>query len=273
MKVREEGEGLTVKIGPSLGGIIFGTVFVLIGVLAPLLVPIKSYLECDKGTMKCTHQSANLLWSKQIVFNAWRLKDIKREAVETENGKSHVIKEIKYHYKIDTGQGIIKFPFFDLSELDANTLEDNIKGFIMGDNKHLEEVYETKMFLLLFVFALAGLITIVAFGRSTTCVIDKGKDIFMILRKGIFTKRNIELKLSKIRYIGLARSVGSKGSSTFRVVLYTADGDEVPLTSYYSSGFNSHMKVAKKIADYIGLDGVKYEDALIEIESEEEPSK
>ncbi len=114
------------------------------------------------------------------------------------------------------------------------------------------------------VFLLSGLAIATCFGQVVTCSFDKTMGKFTIQRQGLLGNHQRHYRIQDISNVEIEESRGNN-SSTYRVslVIYddSSDGYQrsknyhqmVPLTTYYSSGYNEKQKTVDSIRNFLDL--------------------
>ncbi|MEW5869497.1 MAG: hypothetical protein AB1894_09490 [Chloroflexota bacterium] len=100
-----------------------------------------------------------------------------------------------------------------------------------------------------------GLVMLLIVGLGSACILDRQNNSAVVEIYTIFGKKRREFLLSDIQGARLqhSRSSSTRSSSrTYRVALVTIAGEEVPLTSYLSSGYLSKQRTADKIQAFLG---------------------
>jgi hypothetical protein len=125
----------------------------------------------------------------------------------------------------------------------------------------MKVVQKTQLFLILkdnqmkkllfgLIIFLFGLCFILLTYKISTIKIDKATGKLTYSRVGLLGRKSGEIHISEIYSVGVEEASGSKGGTTYRVVLQTKRG-KFPLTNYFSSGYQSGYQSKKRIADKI----------------------
>lgn len=111
-------------------------------------------------------------------------------------------------------------------------------------------------------FVLSGLAVSSLFGQVVTCCFDKASGCWTLHRHGLLGQSTVQQRLDDIVAVDLEESRGNN-STTYRVSLVTcpdpsdrADRDEaghVPITTYYSAGYEDKQEVADCIRTFLNL--------------------
>jgi hypothetical protein len=86
---------------------------------------------------------------------------------------------------------------------------------------------------------------------STLWTFDRDQDAIVKYRRTLFGPRTWQYTLSDIVDVVVRTSRDSDGDRTYRVELYTAQGQQIPMTSWYSSGYRGKQRTADAISAFI----------------------
>jgi hypothetical protein len=99
-----------------------------------------------------------------------------------------------------------------------------------------------------------GLLIFAAFGGVSTCVLDRERGTVTLKYRSLFRAKTQEYPLTDIASVEIGRSrKDSEGHSSFRVELALTSGERIPLTPYYSSGWNARHARAERLRAFLGL--------------------
>jgi hypothetical protein len=99
-----------------------------------------------------------------------------------------------------------------------------------------------------------GLLILVGFGGVSTCDLDSERGTATLKYRSLFRSKTRECPFTEIAAVEVSRSRGSRRSRpSFCVELVTASGERLPLTPYYSSGWNAMHATAERLRAFLGL--------------------
>jgi len=140
-----------------------------------------------------------------------------------------------YNKKAATVQEIERF----LSDADIPSLEIRDAG-IVG-------LIVSAVFVLIGV----GMVTGGIQARSTIWTFDRDQDVVIKFRKGVLAPKSWEYRLSDVSEAIVTSSRDSDGDTTYRVELITVQGQRIPMTSWYSSGYRRKEETATTIRGFL----------------------
>lgn len=103
----------------------------------------------------------------------------------------------------------------------------------------------------LFFLAGAAVSVIGVQARFTTWTFDRYQSLITHRRETLRGVKINEYALRDIANVQITYSRSSKGSKTYRVELETRDGENIPLTSWYSSGYKNKERAADVIRAFL----------------------
>ena len=103
------------------------------------------------------------------------------------------------------------------------------------------------------VFSLTGLVEVIfgVFIRKSFWRLSKTENLITHYRPGLSGGRVTQLYLADITGAEVSSSRDSDGDRTYRVAFTTKSGDRIPMTSWYSSGYQRKQDTATLICDFI----------------------
>jgi len=165
--------------------------------------------------------------------------------------------DLTYKIILETGQGDISLTTYSSSGMQ------NKVNLIELINAFLEDSQEQKLsvqyggglsLLLPFIFVLLGMLEIFVGikGRYAVWHIDKVEHLLAHYRKGLFGTKVTQYSLDEITGATVASSHNSDGDRTYRIDFITKNGERIPMTSWYSSGYKKKQETAAVIRDFLG---------------------
>lgn len=138
----------------------------------------------------------------------------------------------------------------------AETVND-IEQFLVDPSAPSLEIRDagTTGFIVGSVFVLTGVALVIGGIQtlSTLWTFDRDHDVVIKYRKGLTGPKTWEYRLSDIREAMVTSSRDSDGDTTYRVELATVQGQRIPMTSWYSSGYRRKEETANAIRGFLGL--------------------
>lgn len=108
---------------------------------------------------------------------------------------------------------------------------------------------------------LIGLILALVIAHIVMIDADKNDGSLRIRYVAVLHRENKEFLLSDIAAVDVESSSGSEGGYVYRVVFTLRTGEIAPLYSFYSSGYRSKEKRARRLSEFIGVPGPAPEPA------------
>lgn len=99
----------------------------------------------------------------------------------------------------------------------------------------------------------AGLVIGGARSLSSLWTFDRDYDLVVKYRKTLRGPKEWRYTLSEINNVIVSSSRDSDGDRTYRVELFTDQGERIPMSSWYSSGYARKQRTADAIRAFIGL--------------------
>jgi len=134
---------------------------------------------------------------------------------------------------------------------------DDIEKFVSDPSIPSLEVHDagTVGLIVCGIFLLIGVGMIVGGiqARSTLWTFDRDHDVVVKYRKGLSGAKSWEYRLSDIGEVMVTSSRDSDGGTTYRVELLTVQGQAIPMTSWYSSGYRAKEQTANTIRGFLGV--------------------
>ncbi len=107
------------------------------------------------------------------------------------------------------------------------------------------------------VLVLAGL-AILLFSPVLTVTADRVTQTLTITHRSPLRAKQRELLFSQIDSIDLDYSRGSRGGTTYRIVVTLKSGETIPFHSYYSSGAYGMQKKVNRLRSFLGMEPLDF---------------
>uniref|UniRef100_B8HVH2 Transmembrane protein n=1 Tax=Cyanothece sp. (strain PCC 7425 / ATCC 29141) TaxID=395961 RepID=B8HVH2_CYAP4 len=233
---------------------IMGGVFAIAGLVIPLLASQTTLacqrLEANQGNCNL-HKFSSLSTTTQTIA----LKDLRGARVDSYRDSDG---DRTYRVMLqlpDRERMFLSFSSYGA----ATTLSDRINHFVQNPSiPTLQEGRDDRSGALMFapIFIVIGLGIAVFLGQRVTCHFDRRSGYVRITKQGVLGSQTADYSLREVVDVQVeaSRSSSSNGE-TFRVSLVLANGDRLPLTSYYSSGWNDKKETADQIKTFLQLRG------------------
>lgn len=229
-----------------------GMVCIMASISIVTQVDYKTILSCTRinGEGKCKIYSEKLISSKAkelIVFDVQKLLEAK---IETSNSNTGKKKSATYRIALKTSDGMIPLSnSFTTEYAKKEKAVKQIQAFINNLNiNSLQVQNDASLFILLscLIFFGAGILLIFS-GKIIILSFDKKTNKTDLIWQGILGSKTLTCNVSDIveaRSVVCTTPMGTnrysfsssnRSQSTYRDVLVTSSGEEIPLTSYCSS--------------------------------------
>lgn len=240
---------LIIQLTP-IGLWIFGLVFTVVGLFVIISIGTCVNIECkrtDKDVGTCKISSSSLLGTYVKLVPVDEITSVDVESYSDSDGDDT--------YKVVLKTKSEKIPFSGASSSGYSSKEklaNRINDFLQNEKiLELNEGQDDRLggFLIGGVFFLVGaFITVLT--SQYNLLFDKTIDQLTMIRKNLLGKNLSIYKISEIKEAYVEESSDSDGT-TYRVVLLMITGPNIPLSAYYSSGFNDKQKLALSINNFL----------------------
>jgi len=236
-----------------------GWVLLLIGVIVVLLAPLWIWLMGLSTTLSCERVPSGHPQCK--LSRAVLGFSISNRPLEALTG-AHVAQstdsdgDTMYRLMIETGDQVIPFTSHTSSSYSgkASAVAD-IQRYLTDTSIPLLTIRDRGTVGLvvsgIFILIGAGLAISGVQSLSTMWTFDRDQDAIVKFRRTLFGPNMWQYTLSDIANVAVSTSRDSDGDRTYRVELYTAQGQHIPMTSWFSSGYKSKQRTADVISAFI----------------------
>ncbi|MBE9057495.1 hypothetical protein [Sphaerospermopsis sp. LEGE 08334] len=253
MKVIQESQNqMTLRLRPWFLWI-FCSILGSSGLIMPLFIAHAHTFSCRRQTSTlgtCQISIVGLLskTEKEIALSDIQGTEIKTFKDSKDNWRSQVI--------LLTKDGEVP-PIANTSPNDVTvkTWAKEIEAFLQDSQKQellIEYDYRLLAYLYASVFVIADLLIVIFLGKVLICHIDKTLGTLTLEYQGLFDKSQKEYKIRDIQFMTVQKT-SSKSGSTYRVAMVMQSGEQIPFTSYYTSGLHNKQKTVENISRFLDL--------------------
>jgi hypothetical protein len=255
MKITEQTSSRLVLYGSPLGQGLIGLFFFLFTVVMAWFLARSVEIRCEiisVNRMNCS------LTEKILGITPIETREVREveAAVVQENEDSDG--DTTYRLALITPDGPAPVTKVWSSDYSAKArAADQLNRFLtQNELKSLEIELKVSPWLWFFLglFGGAGLLLIL-FAKSVTIEADKNEGAIKIHKDGLIGSYSTEYFLSEIEDVYLEETHSSKGSRLYRVVFHLRDGNDLPLTSVYSSGQKGKAEAVHALREFLQLRG------------------
>jgi len=236
-----------------------GWVLLLIGIIVVLLAPLWLWLMGQDTTLSCERvPSGPPLCQLSRAVLGFSVSD---RPLEVLTG-AHVAQstdsdgDTMYRLMIETGDQVIPFTSHTSSsysgkasaaaEVQRYLTDTSIESLTIRDAGTVGLVVSSVFILIGAGLGIGGIQSL-----STLWTFDRDQDAIVKFRRTLFGPNMWQYTLSDIARVAVSTSRDSDGGTTYRVELYTAQGQHIPMRSRYSSGYESKQRTADVISAFI----------------------
>ncbi|WP_008310569.1 tetratricopeptide repeat protein [Leptolyngbya sp. PCC 6406] len=249
--VQETSSHLTLQLRPWFLWLL-GSIFGVAGLLPSLFLGSQSLL-CDRNPPpgQCELTQTTLLRKQS---QTWPLAELQGAEVNVSSGSDG---SPTYQVILRTREDSIPLSSYSSSGEERHRQQAaDINQFLQDSAQpQLLIQHNDAWFGLLFVGIFTGvaLVIILVFGQIVTVDLDKLANQFTLTQRGVLGVKRIEHPLRAIVSTRIESSRNSKGSTTYRLSLVLNSGEVIPLTPYYSSGYDEKQRTGERISTFLGL--------------------
>jgi hypothetical protein len=101
-----------------------------------------------------------------------------------------------------------------------------------------------------------GALLAVVLSPLITMTIDKQRGLFAFSSRWLLFKKSREIPLAQVSSVDIESSRShsrGRSSTTYRLAVVTTDGERIPITSVYSSGYSGKVKKANQLNTFLGI--------------------
>ncbi|MCJ7548064.1 MAG: hypothetical protein MUQ30_00085 [Anaerolineae bacterium] len=236
-----------------------GWVLLLIGVIVVLLAPLWIWLMGLNTTLSCERVSSGqppCTLSRAVLGFS-----VSSRPLEALTG-AHVAQstdsdgDTMYRLMIEAGDQVIPFTSHTSSSYSGKAAavadvqryltDTSVQSLTVRDGGTVGLVVSGIFILIGAGLGIAGVQSL-----STLWTFDRDQDAIVRFRRTLFGPNMWQYTLSDIANVAVSTSRDSDGDTTYRVELYTTQGQRIPMTSWYSSGYKSKQSTADAISAFI----------------------
>jgi hypothetical protein len=227
-----------------------GIIFFIAGIIIFVVFTETGTLECNRtpANNSCLLTRSSLIKNERIPLELTTLERAEvKEYEDSEGGFTYKVVIITHNKERIDLNGIDSSGYTDKADI-----ADQINNFIKNEN--LPSLYvqaENSVIGIIFslAFSLAGLL-MVLFTSKISVYIDNTTQKLSLIKKSILRKSIQHFSIAEIIEADVEEFSSSEGD-TYRVILKRDSRDDIPLTAYYSSGYDSKKKIADTINHYL----------------------
>ncbi len=267
MKIVHRDEDTLVLRPGGAGSILFGLIFVIAGLGVVLLTSIEYRLSCQRASGQAQCQLSQGLFGFALQsepVNGLRGARLdSRESTSHSNGRRST--SIVYQVVLITASGERRVGSSSNIDVAGQTrFVENTNTFVQRPNlTSLDIAYGgAKLWWFGAIFVLAGLVVAVLGLQATftTWTFDRAQNTFVQRSETLLGVKVRESALQDLADVQVATSRGASSYShrshhrsgpTYRVELVFSDGNVIPLTLWYSSGYQDKERTAAVIREFL----------------------
>ena len=236
-----------------------GWIMLLVGAIVVLLAPVWVWAMGQSTTLSCERAPSGHPQCKlsRAVFS-FSISDKPLDALTG----AHVAQttdsdgDTMYRLMLEAGDQVIPFTSHTSSSSSrkASAVAD-IQRYLADTSIQSLTIRDTGTVGLVvsgvFILIGAGLGIVGVQSLSTLWSFDRDHDAIIKRRRTLFGPKTWQYTLSDIANVVVRTSRDSDGDRNYRVELYTAQGQQIPLTSHFSSGYKGKQRTADVISAFI----------------------
>jgi len=235
--------------------LIFGVIFLLAGLVAFVFLGQTVVLTCDRSLRETPCKIERSLLGIPIkTIPMHSLRYARLDESEDSDG------DTTYRVTLVTDEQALPLtPSYSSAWGKRHALVEEINAFLDTPARQTLEAKEDDALgvIFSFVFILVG-VGVMVLGTQylgLTWIFDKTQGLVTRQQKKWGRWEVLDYPLNQIKAVDVECSHDSDGDDTYRVALFMASGERVPLTSVYTSGWKGMQRTAEAIRQFLGLGG------------------
>lgn len=251
MKIIERSNSRLAVRSDPYGQIIFGMIFFLSGVAITYFFSRSTEIVCrrpEPQRITCTLTEKLLGWIPVAQKTVDQVQGAQVERRRDSDGDN------TYRVSFLTAQGPVPLQdYWSSGSSSKGAVAEQINVFV-ADGGQSESRFTQPMewFTLLFLLMFGGVGLGMVLGAQVVLIdADRNKMTLMIEKDGLLGVKQNEYPLNEVEDVYVDSHRSRKGGRTYRVVIRMASGDEIPLSSFYSSGRKSKDDLANQLRNFL----------------------
>lgn len=245
--IRHSPQHITIH-SPDLVLLILAVSFLGTSALMLLVFGRKVTLNCDRNLPPagvCTLETTSFINRRQTNFSVSALQQAVVDVSYGDEDSSDT-----YRVVLMTTNGEVPFTgYYSSGSSGKEEIADDINRFIQSNSQQTVSVKTDDRLVLSIIAGVFGGIGALmgSLASYTTIDLDRSSGLLTVKKRSLIKNSTSEHLLSDLQKADIESS-----SSTYRIALRMRDDSTIPLTSYFSSGYDGKQKLADELQQFIG---------------------